>query len=142
MDFRWLIIVLYHLVQSSSPNSYGTYLSSFLSACSRQKKLSDDRQHYDKWTVWRYEKEGLEEGRVENAKFALKDLPWAEHCDWLIDWLLYSWYACFVIVIKNECAFSLVCAFSQKNKTYKMGLCVCVWVCVCVCVCVSSFGPP
>ena len=25
---------------------------------SRQKKISDDRQHYDKWTVRRYEKEG------------------------------------------------------------------------------------
>ena len=25
---------------------------------SRQKKISDDRQHYDKWTVLRYEKEG------------------------------------------------------------------------------------
>ena len=25
---------------------------------SRQKKISDDRQHYDKWTVCRYEKEG------------------------------------------------------------------------------------
>ena len=38
--------------------------------------------------------------------------------------------------------FSLVSAFSQENKTYKMGLgewvseCVCVFVCVCVCVCV------
>ena len=44
--------------------------------------------------------------------------------------------------------FSLVSAFSQKNKTYKIGLgvCVCVCVCVCVyvCVCVSvyNFGPP
>ena len=25
---------------------------------STQKKISDDRKHYDKWTVWRYEKEG------------------------------------------------------------------------------------
>ena len=32
--------------------------------------------------------------------------------------------------------FSLVSAFSQKNKTYKIGLGVCV------CVCVYSFGPP
>ena len=24
---------------------------------SRQKKISDDRQHYDKWTVLRYQKE-------------------------------------------------------------------------------------
>ena len=35
---------------------------------------------------------------------------------------------------------SLVSTFSQKNKTYKMGLGVCVCVCVCVsvyvCVCV------
>ena len=48
--------------------------------------------------------------------------------------------------------FSHVSAFSQKNKTYKMGLgvcicvfvCVCLSVCVCVCVCVSvyNFGPP
>ena len=32
--------------------------------------------------------------------------------------------------------FSLVSAFSQKNKTYKIGLGVCVCVCVCLCVCV------
>ena len=32
--------------------------------------------------------------------------------------------------------FSLVSAFSQKNKTYKMGLRVCVSLCVCLCVCV------
>ena len=25
---------------------------------SRQKKVSDDRQHYDKWTAWSNEKEG------------------------------------------------------------------------------------
>ena len=30
--------------------------------------------------------------------------------------------------------FSLVSAFSQKNKTYKMGLRVCVCVCMCVCL--------
>ena len=42
--------------------------------------------------------------------------------------------------------FSLISAFSQKNKTYKKGLgvCVlCVFVCVCVCmyvcVCVSDY---
>ena len=40
---------------------------------SQQKKISDDRQHHDKWTVCRYEKEGLEEGRVKNDEFA--DLP-------------------------------------------------------------------
>ena len=33
--------------------------------------------------------------------------------------------------------FSLVFAFSQRNKTYKMGL----GVCVCVCVSVQNFGP-
>ena len=33
---------------------------------SRQNKISDDRQNHDKWTVCRYEKEGREEGRVEN----------------------------------------------------------------------------
>ena len=38
--------------------------------------ISDDTQHYNKWTVWRYEKEGWEEGRVENAEFAVKDLDW------------------------------------------------------------------
>ena len=32
---------------------------------------------------------------------------------------------------------SLVSAFSQKKKIYKIGLGVCVSVCVCVCVCVS-----
>ena len=37
---------------------------------------------------------------------------------------------------------SLVSAFSQKNKTYKMGLGVCVFVYVCVCVCVKFFFPP
>ena len=40
-----------------------------------QKKISDDRQHCDKWTAWRNEKEGWEEGRVENAEFAVKNLP-------------------------------------------------------------------
>ena len=42
---------------------------------SHQKKISDDRQHHDKWTACRYEKEGREEGRVENAEFTVKDLP-------------------------------------------------------------------
>ena len=42
---------------------------------SRQKKISDYRQHYYNWTVWRYEKEGWEDGRVENAEFAVKELP-------------------------------------------------------------------
>ena len=50
---------------------------------SRQKKISDDRKHYDKWTVWRYEKEGWEEGRVENAEFATKDLPLGKRL-WMI----------------------------------------------------------
>ena len=36
--------------------------------------------------------------------------------------------------------FSLVSAFSQKNKTYKMGLRVCVSVCVCLYVCVSVYS--
>ena len=44
----------------------------------RQMKISDYRQHHDKWTVCRYEKEGCEEGRLENAR--LKDL-WAENYD-------------------------------------------------------------
>ena len=35
----------------------------------------DDRQHYDKWTVWWYEKEFWEEGRVENAEFAVNEWP-------------------------------------------------------------------
>ena len=39
------------------------------------QKISDNRQHYDKWTVWRYEKEGRKDGRVENAEFAVKYLP-------------------------------------------------------------------
>ena len=51
---------------------------------SRQKKISDDRQHNDKWTVWKYEKEGWEEGRVENAEFAVKDLPLGRAL-WFID---------------------------------------------------------
>ena len=37
--------------------------------------------------------------------------------------------------------FSLVSAFSQKNKTYKMGLRVCVCVSVCVCLCTVLFPP-
>ena len=42
----------------------------------------------------------------------------------------------------STATFSHVSAFSQKNKTYKMGLgvcCVCFWVCLCMCVyvCVS-----
>ena len=40
-----------------------------------QKKISDDRQHHDRWTVCRYEKEGWEESGVEHAEFAVKDLP-------------------------------------------------------------------
>ena len=46
---------------------------------------------------------------------------------------------------KDTFIFSLVSAFSQKNKTYKMGLgvlCVCLCVRVSVCVSVYSFGPP
>ena len=42
---------------------------------SRQKKISDDRQYYEKWTVSRYDKEGSEEGKVENSNFIVKDLP-------------------------------------------------------------------
>ena len=41
---------------------------------SRQKNKSDDIQHYDKWTM-QIRKEGCEEGRVENAEFAMKYLP-------------------------------------------------------------------
>ena len=55
---------------------------------STQKKISDDRQHYGECTVPRYENEGWEEGRVENAEFAVKTWPWAEYYDWLIDWLI------------------------------------------------------
>ena len=39
------------------------------------QKISDDRHHHNKWTVGRYENEGWEEGRVENAEFAVKNLP-------------------------------------------------------------------
>ena len=39
---------------------------------SRQKNVSDDRQHNHKWTVCRYEKEGSEEGRAEYAEFTVK----------------------------------------------------------------------
>ena len=41
---------------------------------SRLKTVSDNRQYHDTWTVCRYVKEGREEGRVENAEFAVKDL--------------------------------------------------------------------
>ena len=56
---------------------------------------------------------------------------------------LYGYGYCFVNYslfhfITN--LFSLVSAFSQKNRTYKMGLGVCV--CLFVCVSVYSFGPP
>ena len=56
---------------------------------SRQKKVSDDRQHYDKWTEWKYEKEGWEEGWAENAEFTVKDLPLGRTL-WLIE---YSFHA-------------------------------------------------
>ena len=42
---------------------------------SRQKMVLDNKQTYGKWPVWRYEKEGWEEGRVENGEFAVKYLP-------------------------------------------------------------------
>ena len=45
----------------------------------------------DRWTVWRYKKEGWEEGRVEKAEFAVKHLPLGRTL-WLIDWLI-DWYA-------------------------------------------------
>ena len=51
---------------------------------SRQKKISNDRQHHDKGTVCSYEKEGWEEGRVGNAEFAVKDLPVCRTL-WLIE---------------------------------------------------------
>ena len=41
------------LLAEGSSRRYGKWEES-----SRQKKISDDRQRYDKWTVWRYEKEG------------------------------------------------------------------------------------
>ena len=56
---------------------------------SRQKKISDDRQHYDKWTVWRYEKEGWEERRVVNAEFAVKNLPLGRKL-WFIECRTYT----------------------------------------------------
>ena len=48
--------------------------------------------------------------------------------------------------VDTRAIFSLVSAFSQKNKAYKMGLslcvcvcmCACVYMCVCVCVCVCA----
>ena len=54
------------------------------------KKVRDRRRYHIidiiliKWPVWRYEKEGWEEGRVENAEFVVKDLslgrtPWMIH---------------------------------------------------------------
>ena len=42
---------------------------------SRQKKISDDRLHHDKWIICRYEKGDWVEGRVENAELAMIDLP-------------------------------------------------------------------
>ena len=35
------------------------------------------------------------------------------------------------LLVSKIYIFSLVSAFSQKNKTYNMGLCVCVCVCLC-----------
>ena len=40
----------------------------------------------DEPTVWRYKKEGWEEGGVENGEFAVKDLPLGRTL-WLIDWV-------------------------------------------------------
>ena len=77
---------------------------------SRQKKIPDDIQHYDKWTVGRYEKEGWEEGRVENAEFVAKDLPLGRTL-WLIDWLISpkykGWMALFTVV-QHLCVFNIV----------------------------------
>ena len=56
----------------------------------------------------------------------------------------------FFVHLHHNILFSLVSAFSQKNKTYKMCVClcvcacvcVCVCVCVCLCVCVQFWSPP
>ena len=50
---------------------------------SSRQKISDDRQLYDNWTVWRYESEGWEKGREEKAQFAVKDLS-LDRTLWLI----------------------------------------------------------
>ena len=59
------------------------------------------RQLYEKWTVWKYEKEGWEHGRMEKAQFAVKDLSLGRtlwlidlFIDWFIDMLQDSMFMC------------------------------------------------
>ena len=50
---RWLRICAQRILRDEGcARRYGKWESS------RQKKISDDRQHHDKWTVSRYEREG------------------------------------------------------------------------------------
>ena len=58
-------------------------------------------RRYGKWTVWRYEKEDWEEGRVENAEFAVKDLPLGRTL-WLIDWYKFKYLIQMVAVRKEQ----------------------------------------
>ena len=63
---------------TESKGSYRTYKS--------LEKLQTD-----KWTVWRYEKEGWEEGRVENAEFVVKYLLFGRTL-WLIEFQKWNIY--------------------------------------------------
>ena len=50
---------------------------------SRQENISDDRQHYDKWTVRRYENVGYKREEWKMLSLQRKTCPWAEHYGWL-----------------------------------------------------------
>ena len=88
---EWRIML--ELIKKRKRNWLGQWLrrnwllKDALQGMANGKNISNDRQHYDKWTVWRYEKEGWGEGRVENAEFAVKDLSLGRTL-WLIDWLI------------------------------------------------------
>ena len=73
-----------------------------------------------KWIVENHEKTSV---RLDGTGIRTRDLPNAS---------LVRYHGATSLGV-----FSLVSAFSQKNKTYKMGLGVCVCVSVCVFVCVS-----
>ena len=73
--------IMPELIKKRKSNWLGHWLSrncllkDALDGMVNEKKISGDRQHHDKWTVCRYEKEGWEEGRVENVAVAVIDLP-------------------------------------------------------------------
>ena len=93
--------IMLELIKKRKINWVGHWLrrNCVLEGCSRRhgkreegSQILDDSQHYDKWTVCRYEKEGWEEGRLENYEFVVKDLPMGRTLlsTPVVQWLLYS----------------------------------------------------